>query len=142
MADNVGTAELQLERLAFEEIQYSRVIEMTDGKTEYEMNFNREIIADSSNERFKVSLTANIWSKGEPSVQMRIRMAGYFRCICDDEGLKQELIRYNTVAIMFPYIRSQISLVTTQPDIPPISFPPVNIIAMFKDVDNREEQSN
>ena len=37
----------------------------------------------------------------------------------------------NTVAILFPYIRSQISLMTTQPGMHPIIIPPMNIVSLI-----------
>lgn len=49
---------------------------------------------------------------------------------------KQEnthLIEKNTIAIMFPYIRSHISTITSQPGMMPIVLPPINIAAMLKD---------
>ena len=43
------------------------------------------------------------------------------------------LIKKNTIAIMFPYIRSHISTITSQPGMMPIVLPPINIAAMLKD---------
>ena len=43
------------------------------------------------------------------------------------------LIEKNTIAIMFPYIRSHISTITSQPGMMPIVLPPINIAAMLKD---------
>ena len=42
---------------------------------------------------------------------------------CERES---DIIKKNTVAIMFPFVRSQISLLTTQPDMVPIVLPPIN----------------
>lgn len=140
MSDNQGMSMLKLDRLAFREIHYSRNLEDFPAKTEYEMNFNREISANEDNTHFIVSLTANVWSKSDRSTNLRITLTGFFCCECEDDATKQELVRYNTVAILFPYLRSQISLVTVQPDSPPITFQPVNIISLFKDVDRQENQ--
>lgn len=142
MAENIGSSVLQLERMAFKEVHYTRSLETPAAATEYEMNFNREVVAYEDNSHFMVSLTANVWSKGEPSTKLRVTLTGFFRCECEDDAIKQELVQYNTLAILFPYLRSQICLITVQPDIPPITFPPVNIVALFKDVDNREGQQN
>lgn len=142
MSENQGISALQLDRLAFREIEYTRNIGGLPVNTEYEMNFNREVAAGDDNTHFIVSLTANVWSKSDTSTKLRVTLTGFFRCDSEDEAVKQELIRYNTLAIMFPYLRSQIYMITVQPDIPPVMVPPVNIIAMFKDVDNQEEQSH
>ena len=55
------------------------------------------------------------------------------------DGLVDEyerILKANTVAIMFPYIRSQISLLTTQPGLHPVMLPPMNINALL---DSTEE---
>ncbi len=39
----------------------------------------------------------------------------------------------NAVAIMFPYIRSQISLQTAQPNLPNLVLPPININRLLED---------
>ena len=44
-----------------------------------------------------------------------------------------DLLEKNTIAIMFPYIRSYISIITTQPGMPPVVLPAMNIIAMIND---------
>lgn len=44
-----------------------------------------------------------------------------------------ELVERNAIAIMFPYIRSYISIITTQPSMQPIVLPAMNIVAMLND---------
>ena len=41
------------------------------------------------------------------------------------------LIERNAIAIMFPYLRSYISSLTTQPGMQPIVLPPINIMALL-----------
>ena len=55
---------LELKRLCFEEIQYTRNGDKDSSNSEYEMNFNRVIGVYEDGKRFKVTLTANVWSKG------------------------------------------------------------------------------
>ena len=45
-----------------------------------------------------------------------------------------ELIEKNAIAIMFPYVRSYVSTMTSQPGMSPIVLPPMNIVAMFQEV--------
>ena len=44
----------------------------------------------------------------------------------DDYTMEESIVKNNTVAIMFPFIRSQVTLLTTQPGITPILLPPIN----------------
>lgn len=128
---------LQLERLSFEEISYSRKTDIVNTNIEYEMNFSRQIANHEDGKHHRVSLTANVWSK-EGDIKLTVTVVGYFMCECEDTNLKQHLIAYNTIAILFPYIRSQITLITTQPDIPPVILPAVNVVSLFQETDNKQ----
>lgn len=47
-----------------------------------------------------------------------------------------DIFEKNAIAIMFPYIRSYISLITTQPGMNPIVLPAMNIVAMINEQKN------
>lgn len=49
-----------------------------------------------------------------------------------DEELNAELFRANALSIIFPYVRSYITLLTTQPNCQPIVLPPINILSVFE----------
>lgn len=140
MQENQGLPALTMEGLYFEDLQYHRELDDKREAYEYEMSFNRAIVAHS-NTRYTVSLTANVRSKGCESIHLSVTIVGLFLCEVTDEETKQELLKYNTLSIMFPYIRSQISYISTQPDIPPITIPVVNIIQMFKAVDQNGSEA-
>ena len=103
------------------------------------MNFTRQIGQIEDNKHFRVSLTANVWSKGADKINLKVTAVGFFFCEEEDEKLKQELINKNSVAILFPYLRSQISLVTVQPDILPICIQPINIVGLFEDAEKDKQ---
>ncbi len=138
MANEQLKSVLQLERLSFEEIIYSRNTDAAISNLEYEMNFTRQIDMHEDERHYKVSLTANVWSKADDTVKLQVTLVGFFMCECDIPDLKEQLIAYNTISILFPYIRSQISLVTTQPDIPPVTLPPINIISLFQESEQQK----
>ena len=48
----------------------------------------------------------------------------------------QTLIQKNSLAIMFPYLRSYITSLTAQPGVTPIVLPPMNIVAMVEAMKN------
>lgn len=48
-----------------------------------------------------------------------------------DEELRRTLINENAVAIIMPYIRSQVSLITVQPEVDCVVLPPFNIVGMM-----------
>ena len=47
----------------------------------------------------------------------------------EDDGKSNEevLIQNNTIAIMYPFVRSQVTLMTSQPGMAPIVLPPINV---------------
>lgn len=55
------------------------------------------------------------------------------RAIFITEQKNMDILEKNTIAIMFPYIRSYISIITTQPGMNPIVLPAMNIVAMVND---------
>ena len=52
------------------------------------------------------------------------------------EEQKQIIITKNTMAILFPYLRAQATLMTSQPDMEPVVLPVININALLQNLDN------
>jgi len=122
-------APLRLDRVVVNDIQYHRNATVIS-KFDYETSFERKV--DSEDDvNFRVSLTCKLQSE-DNAVTLSITVTGYFYCDCEDKKIKNVLVSNNATAILFPYLRSQVSLVTTQPDIPPIVIPPMNVLALFK----------
>lgn len=126
-----NTPVLTLDQLCFEKICYSRKEVNLPAQLSYEMNFRKDIAASDDEIHYKVTLTSSIKSSNE-EIELSVSLAGFFTCQCDNPSIKKGLINDNTIAILFPYLRSQISLITTQPDLPPIVLPTVNVVELFK----------
>lgn len=64
-----------------------------------------------------------------------LQTIGYFRLNAADleEDIAAEILKKNTVSIMFSFIRSQISLLTTQPGITPVMLQPIDVNALMDD---------
>lgn len=123
---------ITLNRLFFDEsAYYCRKDDVKE--TNLEVNFTREI-SKTGEHAYRVSLRCIAKNKDE-SVELRVRVVGLFSF--DGEGKEQEkaLISRNTMAILFPYLRSQIALMTAQTDSPKFVLPPMNISEMFPVVD-------
>ncbi len=66
---------------------------------------------------------------------MEINLVGFFSFDNEevlDESKKNDLISKNAVAIMMPYLRSEVSLLTAQPGVECVVLPPFNINKMMK----------
>lgn len=64
------------------------------------------------------------------------------RAIFSTQQENMNILEKNTIAIMFPYIRSYISIITTQPGMNPIVLPAMNIVAMVNDQKNKITSSH
>lgn len=85
---------------------------------------------------YKSSLSLKMMND-EETVSLEIVVSGIFEF---QEELEQEqkdiIVTKNTVAILFPYLRSQVTLMTAQPDIEPVVIPAININALLKNMES------
>lgn len=73
---------------------------------------------------FEISIILYITNKDE-TIKIDVEMIGVF------ESNNENLIQSNAIAIMFPYLRSYISTITTQPDLVPIVLQPINVLSLL-----------
>lgn len=88
---------------------------------------NRDIENISENE-YKITLELTVSDANE---QITVYVKGV--ALFETKQENMVLIEKNTIAIMFPYLRSYISMLTTQPGMMPIVLPAMNIVAMLQD---------
>lgn len=81
---------------------------------------------------FKISLGVTLSSDSEYNIKVQI--SGIFS-ISEDSVLGKKVLTNNTIAILFPYLRSQLTLLTSQPGFEPIILPIMNINALMNDED-------
>ena len=98
------------------------------------MNFSREVKQDDQNpSHFWLILGTNITDKQKEAVEINVSLVGEFIVSADENNFDiLRLIKENGVAILFPYLRSELTLLTTQPGFQPIILPAVNIAKMFQ----------
>ena len=59
-----------------------------------------------------------------------VQVSGFF---VYEGDANDTIISQNTAAILMPYLRSEISLLTAQPSMEPVVIPPLNIAAMIEE---------
>ena len=86
---------------------------------------NGELNADikKGNHEYNVILTTKI-EKDDMNIELVAE--AQFLYESEDHSREESIINTNTVAIMFPFIRSQVTLLTSQPGMAPIILPPIN----------------
>ncbi len=127
MSKEVGSA-LCLDKLVFDKIEFKR----TGMKNESEIEFNLGIAINKKQDEeiYKVTLSLN--GNKEKEYTLEIILSGYFSFDDNektDDKLKRAMINQN----IMPYLRSQVSLVTAQPEVDCVVLPPFNIIKMMSE---------
>ena len=118
---------LKLNHLLFDEITFNRFNfkSKNDLQVEFGFSFNKREYGEF------VSSIRIIGTKKD-EYNFVVRASGYFQ-ISEAVEDSDILIQQNAIAIVFPYIRSQISLLTAQPEVDPVILPPMNIAQMVKE---------
>lgn len=99
------------------------------GSVETRYNFSRGIEKDGEG-AYRVMLA--IEADRDDEFKAKVQMTGYFS-ISEDNPQKDILLEKNAIAIIFPYARSQMTLLTSQPETVPVIVPVVNINNLFEE---------
>lgn len=121
---------LVLEKISVEKLYFERLsdavhrVESTD-KISFYHNLNK-----MEDQLFRVRLGVVLNEDGKYRIEVEI--SGLFR-LSEDSVLGKKILENNTVAILFPYLRSQLTLLSSQPDFEPIVLPVLNINALLNE---------
>jgi len=122
---------LHLDRIVFDKIEFKRCGISSDKELELEIKSNIAQRQDAEVYRVTLILTGN--KPGEYIFE--ISLTGYFTIEQDGmitEELKNALVTKNAIAILMPYLRSEVSLLTAQPGMECVVLPAFNINKMLK----------
>jgi len=129
---NIIESKLKLKELYFDKIVFNRLGDKNSNKPESKLMV--QIGELQEEDLYKIVLIFRTTKKGEYEIDIELSGIFSFESEIDlREEAKKVLIQKNTVAIMMPYIRSQLTLITSQPGVDPIVLPPLNINAMLND---------
>lgn len=123
---------LHLDKLVFDNIEFKRVGFSSDKELELEIQSNVAQRQDA--EVYKITLTLK--GKKPEEYIFEISLTGFFTIEADDKvekELRDALVSKNAIAILMPYLRSEVSLLTAQPGMECVVLPPFNINKMFEE---------
>lgn len=128
----------KLEKIYVKSFSFKRPIEVKELSLSFGVKRNLVNIASEDElNKAEVHLIANIVSE-DSEFELVAEIVGVFEI--EDENLnaefKKSLFEKNAVSILFPYLRSQVTLLTSQPDLKPIVIPPININQMLEEHSN------
>ena len=115
------TSILKLNGIHFNELSFKRR-DSTDSVID-DCELTRKVV-DIDVDNFTVELNFKLSTS---IFEMSISLEGKFNIICEDALMKERLKKNNTISILFPYIRSEVTLLTSQPEMTPVIIPPINI---------------
>ena len=121
---------LKLQKMVFDKIEFERKGFKNDEEFKYEIQIQ---IGSSKNNVYRVTLILNGTKQDEYSIV--ISLSGFFEVEVQEEVdniLIKDLINRNAVAILMPYLRSELTLLTAQPDTDSVVLPVFNINKMFE----------
>ena len=115
---------LKMNNLYFSSCSVEREKQIQNG--EYKADLQRKVLKTVDHE-YDVELQLTV---KKSDLEVSIIAKAHFIYEAESYENEEEIIKSNTVAIMFPFIRSQVTLLTTQPGMTPIVLPPINTTRM------------
>jgi preprotein translocase subunit SecB len=95
---------------------------------ELNVGFETKGVFENESKTFELIFVVQVKNENEPNPYISIRCKGLFKF--DNIGSFEEIPDFfyrNSIAILFPYVRAYLSLVTTQANIPGIILPTMNL---------------
>ena len=135
---NNTECKLQMLDLYFSKFDFIQDRDKKNKDSEYNTSMKINYAINSKdNTRIKITIDTIVRNKTE-SIFVNLQTVGIFRMDKNDidADAYEQLMKLNTVAIMLPYIRSQVSLITTQPGILPVMIPPINVHSLAEISEN------
>lgn len=125
------TSALILNKLVFDKIEFNRKGFRNSNEAEFQMEGQ---ISGGNDDNYRVVLTIKGEKKDE--YDFLISLSGFFGFNAEEElssEVKINLINKNAVSILMPYLRSEVSLLTAQPEVECIVLPPFNVMKMLEE---------
>ncbi len=123
--------------------QFDKVNIDLDQHKKDELNLGFETSGVFSNDEKKFELIFSVKIKNnteaEPFVSIRCKGLFGFENVNSFEEIPDFFYR-NSIAILFPYVRAYLSLVTTQANVPGIILPTLNLSSLEKDLRDNSRQ--
>lgn len=122
---------LRMTNLYFEFINFHSTGIPKEGENSAQVGFKEE--HDITDNIISIKLFCKV--EVEDVFDLELCLKGVF----ESGNIESKGVLPNAIAIMFPYLRAQVSLMTAQPNIPTISLKPVNINTLLEKQREQED---
>ena len=116
---------LKLNALVFDNIVFKRLGERNEN--ELEISFSVSIGTNMTDQDMK-KVTEKVIGEKKEEYNFEVEASGFFYY---EGSAEDSIIQQNAVAIVMPYVRSEVSLLTAQPGVDSVVLPPFNIVEMM-----------
>lgn len=117
---NEMKSNLKMSDLFFSSCSVERECKVENGECSADLQRN---IVKTGEHQYDIELILEV---KKPDLSVSIVAKACFEYEADDYSMEEDIVKSNTVAIMFPFVRSQVTLLTTQPGMTPLVLPPIN----------------
>lgn len=129
-------AEIQLKKYYISDMDF-KYTPHSESEIEKNVSFKHQVAYPSDN-TVEVSIYCKV--SDESGLEIKVTMKGIFAITSNNADLDdvRVLCERNTLAILFPYLRSAISDISLKANVEPIILPTVNIVALIDQVNEGE----
>lgn len=114
-----------------------------------EFDLNKTFDADAVDVDFNIESNVDILEKKQAAVRLELKifpeaeknnypftmklvLVGLFEIVNYDISEGMYIFEKNAIAILFPYIRSLVSTITANVNVPPLILPPINVVSFLE----------
>lgn len=127
---------LKINRVVFNKITFERLGFRSKRERDSRLGIGKQV-EKSGEGKYQVTLSVKV--EKEKEYEAEVSITGYCE-IAEDTPNKDRILNENAIAILFPYVRAELTLLTAQPETEPLVIPAVNINAMLKQKPEQDQQ--
>lgn len=134
-----GLSSLTLNHIVFDYIHFDRKNFLVKDNNK---NINTSVrvgMEETDSTSYRVVLGVMVENSDEYTVEVQ---ATAYISIDETLNVPEKTIKKNVAAILFPYVRAQLTLVTSQPETEPIVLPAVNVSTIIDSIDEDKNSNN
>ena len=130
---------LRFDKYIVDEVVFKTNPEFNPTDDKLKINFSiKKDVKHKDNGQVVVSLQVNIFEKANEKnypFEMMVQLRGFFTMSDPTINLDS-----NAIAILYPYIRSIVSVYTSSINVPPLILPVINVNALIEQLENEKSE--
>ena len=134
---NPAVSVLKMEHIVFDEISFLRM-GFQQENNELEMSFS-VTVSEGESKKYRVTLQATATKQNE--FVAKVKVSG-FVSVDEASPYGETLLKKNAVAILMPYVRSELTLITAQPETDPVVLPAFNINGLVDNMKKNQDETD